>query len=134
MLKKLFILLLIAGVVGVATFPLWMSKLTDEAFAHPERKNSAEKVKDSMLLKVKLQQYKEARKIAEKAIIYFPESEEFPYFLANAAKCAEEERRHDVAIFWYSKFLKQYPDHIWSKQIKNKLTRLKELYQPEKQR
>jgi len=128
MIKKLFILLLILGVVAVATIPLWTQKMAEDAFNHPERKNSPRRIKEAMLVKVRLQRYYHARELAEKAILYFPDSKELPDFIYNAAKCAEQERKPYVAIFWYSQFLKKYPKHTWQQQAKNSLEKLKELH------
>ena len=128
MFKKLFILILLLVVVGLATIPLWTQKLADNAFKHPENPNSPKQIKEAMLVKIRIQRYEKARELAEKAIIYFPESKELPDFIYNAAKCADMEKEPHVAVFWYSMFLRRYPKHIWAKQAKNNLTRLKELY------
>ena len=128
MIKKLFILALILGVVAVATIPLWTQKMADEAFKHPERRDSPRRIKEAMLVKVRLQRYKQARELAEKAVIYFPEAREEPDFIYNAAKCANQERKPFVAIFWYQKFLDRFPKHKWAQQAKNSLNKLKELH------
>jgi len=49
-------------------------------------------------------------------------------FIYNAAKCAEQEKQPEVAVYWYDKFLKKYPKHPWSKQAQNNLTKLKALH------
>ena len=128
MIKKLFILALILGVVAVATIPLWTQKMAEEAFKHPERKDSPRRIKEAMLVKVRLQRYKQARELAEKGVIYFPESKELPDFIYNAAKCANQEKKPFVAIFWYQNFLKKFPEHQWAQQAKNALNKLKELH------
>ena len=131
MFKKLFILLVILIVVALSTIPLWTQKLAENAFKHPGDPNSAIQIKEDMLVKIRIQRYEKARKLAEKAIIYFPESSELPYFVYNAAKCADIEKEPRVAVFWYSIFLHRFPKHVWAKQAKNSLTRLKELYSME---
>ena len=128
MFKKLVILALAATVIGVATIPLWTSKVADNAFQHPLDPESPGKVKEAMMVKIRLQRYKQARVLAEKAIIYFPDCEEMPYFIYNAARCAEKEKEHQVAMFWYEKFIKRFPDHIWTTQAKNSLNKLKGMY------
>ena len=128
MFKKLFIFLLVVVVVGLATIPFWSQKMAENAFNHPENRNSSRQIKEAMLVKIRIQRYVKARELAEKAIIYFPESKELPDFIYNAAKCAEQERKPYVAIYWYTKFLKKFPKHIWQKQAYNNLTRLKELH------
>jgi tetratricopeptide (TPR) repeat protein len=128
MIKKAFILLLIVAVVALATIPLWTQKMAEDAFNHPEKKNSPTRIKEAMLVKVRLQRYEHARELAEKAILYFPEAKEMPDFIYNAAKCAEQERKPYVAIFWYRQFLKKFPKHIWMQQAKNNLNKLKEMH------
>lgn len=128
MLKKLFILILILAVVGLATIPLWTSERAEWAFAHPNKKASPGIVKDAMLVKVRIHRYEQARKLAEKSVLIFPDSKELPYFIYNAGKCAEQEKRPKVAVYWYEMFLKKYPDHKWSREGKNNLTKLKELH------
>ena len=128
MFKKLLILIIILVVVALATIPLWTSKIAERAFENPNRKDSPGKVKDAMLVKVRIQRFEQARILAEKGVLYFPHSRELPYFIYNAAKCAEQERRPYVAVYWYDKFLKKYPKHMWSKQAQNSMTKLKELH------
>ena len=128
MIKKLFILVLILAVVGAATFPLWTQKMADDAFAHPEKAGSSQRIKDALLLDIRLQRFKKARILAEKAIIYFPDSPEMPYFVYNAAKSADQERKPYVAIFWYNYFLKKFPKHQWAQQATNTLNKLKEMH------
>ena len=134
MLKKLFILLIILAVIGLATIPMWTQKMAENAFNHPENPNSPRQIKEAMLVKIRIQRYEKARQLAEKAVIYFPESRELPDFIYNAAKCAEIEKKPYVAIFWYRMFLKKYPKHMWQKQAYNHLTKLKELYNVEDSR
>ena len=128
MIKKLFILVLILAVVGLATIPLWTQKMANDAFAHPEKAGSSKRIKEALLVEIRLQRFKKARKLAEKAIIYFPESIEMPYFIYNAAKSANQEKKPYVAIFWYSYFLKKFPNHQWAQQAKNTVNKLKEMH------
>ena len=128
MFKKLLIVLLILGVVGLATIPLWTTKVADKAFEKPLDPKSPERVKEALLVKIRLQRYKQARQLAERAVITFPGSKQMPYFLYNAAKCAEQEGFHQVAIYWYARFIKEYPDHTWTTQAKNTLNKLKGMY------
>lgn len=129
MFKKLLVVLLVLVVVGLATIPLWSTKLADNAFEKPLDPKSPERVKDALLVKIRLQRYKQARQLAEKAVIIFPEAPQMPYFLYNAAKCAEQEGEHRVAIYWYARFIKKYPDHTWTTQAKNTLNKLKGMYE-----
>lgn len=125
MWKKFLILLLIAGIVAIALIPLWSSKMAENAFENPNRKKSPEIIKKALLVKMRINEHKAARILAEKAILYFPESRELPYFMYNAAICGEQEGKNDVAIFWYDQFIKKYPKHEWTTQAQNKLNKLK---------
>jgi outer membrane protein assembly factor BamD (BamD/ComL family) len=128
MWKKLFILLAIAGIAAVALIPLWSSKMADNAFDHPNSKQSPEIIKKALLVKMRINEYKGARILAEKAIIYFPESRQLPYFIYNAAMCGEQEGKSDIAIYWYGRFVKKYPKHDWTTQAQNKLNKLKGMH------
>ena len=127
-MKKFLIFLLIVGLVGLASIPLWTAKVAEDAFAHPYDPKSSEKIKDALLVKMRIQRFKNARRMAEKAVLFFPRSKEMPYFLYNAAKCADLEKRPKVAIYWYKKFIRRYPKHIWTSQAKNSLKKLEALY------
>ncbi len=128
MIKKLFILGLILAVVGVATIPLWTQKLAEEAFAHPKRKGSSKRIKDAVVVKFRIHNFKETSKLAERGIIYFPESRYLPEFLYYAARSAAQRRKPHVAIYWYERFLNKFPDHQWSNQSKSAMEKLKELH------
>jgi tetratricopeptide (TPR) repeat protein len=128
--KKIFIILVVLVIVGVATIPIWTNRMADRAFEKPTKK-SAELVKQALLVKIRLQDYKGARHLAEKAILYFPESRDLPYFIYNAAKCGEQEGKHDVAIYWYEYFSKRFPKHEWTVQAEHKLKTLKGMYTTE---
>ena len=127
-MKKFLLFLLIVGLVALATIPLWTSKVAADAFKHPHDPKSPEKVKEALLVKIRIQRFKQARRMAEMAILYFPGSKEMPYFLYNAAKCAETEGKYNVAIYWYRKFIKHYPKHMWTQQAKNALNKLVDLH------
>ena len=126
--KKLLIILVIAGVVAIATIPLWTTRMADQAFEKPNKK-SAEIIKDALLVKMRINNHKGARYLAEKAIIYFPESRELSYFMYNAAICGEQEGMPHVAIYWYERFIERFPKHTWTTQAKNKLNVLKGIHQ-----
>jgi tetratricopeptide (TPR) repeat protein len=128
MFKKIVIISIVLAVIGVAALPLLTSKVAENAFDNPLDPESPVKVREAMLMRIRLQRYQQARQLAEKAVIYFPESREMPYFMYNAAKCAEQEREPEVAIFWYKKFLKRYPKHTWATQAKNSLNKLEGIY------
>ena len=125
--KKIFILLVILAIVGVATIPIWTKIMAERAFDKPG-KQSTKKIKQALLVQMRINDHKGARKIAEKAIIYFPESKEFPYFVYNAAVCGEQEGMPDVAIHWYGYFVERFPKHEWTTQAEKKLKILKGLH------
>lgn len=129
MWKKLFILLVIAAVVAIALIPIWSSRMANRAFENPNRKRSPKIIKEALLVKMRINEHKGARLLAEKAILYFPESKELPYFIYNAAICGEQEGKPDIAIYWYGIFIKKYPKHDWATQAENKLTKLKGMHE-----
>jgi tetratricopeptide (TPR) repeat protein len=131
-MKKFLIFILVLALVALATIPLWTSKVAEDAFKHPNDPKSSEKVKEALLVKIRIQRFKQARRMAEKAILFFPRAKEMPYFLYNAAKCAELEGEYNVAIYWYKKFVRRYPKHIWTQQAKNALNKLVNLHQAPK--
>ncbi len=125
MLKKLFVILVIGGIIGISTIPMWTAKMTDDAFANPGFSNSPEKVMTALKVRMYIYMYPDARKIAEKAVLYFPESREFPYFIYTAALSSEKSNNAQAAIHWYGYFLEQFPKHEWANQAQNNLTKLK---------
>lgn len=127
MAKKIFILIVILAIVGVATIPIWTKIMADRAFEKPGRQ-STKKIKQALLVQMRINNHKGARLIAEKAILYFPESKELPSFVYDAAICAEHESKPDVAIYWYQYFVDRFPKHEWHTQASNKLKVLKGLY------
>lgn len=132
MMKKFLIVVLILGLIGLASVPLWTSKVAEDAFNKPNDPKSPEKVKDALLVKMRIQRFEHARRMAEKAVIFFPRCKEMPYFLYNAAKCAELDKKPKVAIYWYKKFIRRYPKHMWTQQAKNAMNKLIALYETQK--
>ena len=127
-MKKFLIFLLIVGLIGLASIPLWTARVEKDAFANPHDPESPEKVKDALLVKMRIQRFKNARLTAEKGVLFFPRCKEMPYFLYNAAKCADLEKKPKVAIYWYKKFIRRYPKHMWTSQAKNSLKKLEGLH------
>jgi len=127
MFKKLLILVVVLAFVGMACFPLWTTKMADKAFENPTQKISPEAVKRSIQAKMYIYLFDDARKTAEKAVIYFPESEEMPFFIYNAAICSDRTGNKDAAIYWYGRFLKNYPKHEWANQAEKALDLLKNM-------
>ena len=127
MVKKILILLVVLVIVGIATIPIWTKIMADKAFENPGRQ-STEKIKQALLVQMRINDHKGARVIAEKAIIFFPESKELPYFVYNAAICGEQEGKPKVAIYWYQYFIDRFPAHEWAPQATNKLNILKGIH------
>jgi len=125
MIKKLFIVLLVAAAVAVCCIPYWASTMAEKAFANPNDPMSPEMVNKAINIKKMTYFFGEARLIAEKATIYFPDSKYMPDYMYSAAMCAEQDKRPDVAIIWYQRFVDKYPSHAWTDQAKRKLEVLK---------
>ena len=70
MVKKILILLVVLVIVGIATIPIWTKIMADKAFENPGRQ-STEKIKQALLVQMRINDHKGARVIAEKAIIFF---------------------------------------------------------------
>lgn len=127
MFKKLFILVVVIAVVGAACFPLWTTMMADKAFENPSKKISPEAVKESIKAKMCIYLFDDARKTAEKAVIYFPESEQMPFFIYNAAICSDKTGNKNAAIYWYGRFLESYPKNEWANQAEKALALLKNM-------
>ena len=105
MFKKLLILVFVLVIVGMACIPLWTTMMAEKAFENPTQKMSPEAVRDSIKVKMYIYLFEDARKISEKAVIYFPESPEMPFFIYNAAICSDKIGNKDAAYtgmadFW----------------------------------
>ena len=127
MLKKLFILIIIAGIVAVASYPIWSKRMAEKSFENPA-KADPKKIKKAIMVQKDFQNYKGAGAMSEKAVIYFPESRQIPFFVYNAALCAEKEGKPQVAIYWYKMFVDKYPKHEWHNQASHQLEVLKGLH------
>jgi len=127
MFKKLFILLIIAAIVGVAAYPILSKRQADKAFKDPS-KAKPRKIKEIIMVQKDFQNYKGAGQVAEKAVIYLPESRQIPFFVYNAALCAEKEGNAQSAIYWYKMFIDRFPKHEWFNQASHQLEVLKGLH------
>ncbi len=127
MLKKLFIVAVVLAFIAMASFPMWTSRLAEDAFANPTRNISPEAVSKSIKSKMAIYLFEDAKQTAEKAIIYFPESDEMPFFIYNAAICSDKAGNKDAAAYWYGRFLEKYPKHQWSAQAQRALDLLKNM-------
>ncbi len=128
MFKKLLILVFILGIVALASIPMWTSYIADSAFKKPDLPDAPEMVDKAIRLKMYFYMYSDARKIAEKGIIYFPESSFAPGYMYNAGLCAEKDKDYDAAIIWYEKFLQRYPKHNWAAATQNALEKIKGIH------
>ena len=129
-MKKLFIILAVVAVMGIAAIPMWTDKMAEDAFKNPDRQISPENVKQAIQTRMYIYMYPDARKLAEKAIIYFPESKDLPYFIYIAAMSSEKSNEYKAAIHWYKYFIDLFPAHEWTVQAKSKYDNLKAMYAP----
>lgn len=130
MFKKLFIVLMVAAVMALSIIPMWTAKMAEDAFKNPERQISPENVKQAIQSRMYVYMYRDARKLAEKAVLYFPESKNLPYFIYTAAMSSEKSNEHLAAIHWYGYFVDLFPSHEWTAQAKGKYEKLKATYAP----
>jgi len=125
MFKKLLILVLILVAVALACMPLLTTRMADQAFARPDDPMAGDMLHKAIRIKVFMLNYGEAGRLAEKGVVYFPESPHLPMFLFIAAKAAEKTGNPAAAIHWYTRFLELYPRHEWTDQAKGYLEKLK---------
>jgi hypothetical protein len=130
MFMKLFLILAVVAVMGIAAIPMWTDKMAEDAFKNPERQISPENVKQAIQTRMYIYMYPDARKLAEKAIIYFPESKNLPYFIYTAAMSSEKSNEYMAAAHWYGYFVELFPSHEWTAQAKSSHSRLKSMPAP----
>ena len=123
-MKKFIILLFLLAIIGIGFIPVVTTRMAENAFARPNDASAQESLNNAIIWKMRLYMYEQARKMAEKAIIWFPESPNIDSYLYCAALSAEHENVTDVAIHWYSRFLEIFPNHPWSSIVKAKLDKL----------
>ncbi|HCE43823.1 MAG TPA: hypothetical protein DET40_09775 [Lentisphaeria bacterium] len=128
MTKKLIVVLIIGAIIGISTIPMWTAKMADDAFANPNLPNSPQKIEDALKVRMYVYMYPEARKIAEKAVLYFPEAKELPYFIYTAALSSEKAGNPLAAIYWYGYFIELFPKHELASQAQNNYNKLKALH------
>ena len=126
-MKKLFIAVIILIPVLISFLPVVASKMAEEAFNKPEDKHSPEALKKALQIDTSMFLHGIARPIAEKAVIYFPESSNMDYFVYTAAICSTRDGKPEAAQYWYQRFVDIYPRHPWTEQARNNLNKLKEL-------
>jgi len=127
MIKKFLVVLIIGGIIGISTIPMWTAWMADDAFAKPELANSPQKIQDALEVRMYVYMYPDARKISEKAVLYFPEAKELPYFIYTAALSSEKSNNPRAAIYWYGYFIELFPKHEWANQAQNNFNKLKAL-------
>ena len=123
-MKKLFVFVLILAAIAVGLIPLVTTKMAETAFSRPNDLYAQNSLNDAIAWKMRLYMFTEARRIAEKAIVWFPESEHIDSFIYCAAKCAERDGVPSAAMHWYSRFLEIFPEHPWSPQVRANLEEL----------
>ncbi|OGV55818.1 MAG: hypothetical protein A2X49_11515 [Lentisphaerae bacterium GWF2_52_8] len=127
MFKKLLILIVVGGLVGMAFLQVITTNMAESAFASPDSPSSQDSLKNAIQWKMYMYMYSQARPIAERAIITFPESRNIDFYIYSAALCGDREKLPEVAIHWYERFVQLFPDHQWTRQAQNNLNKLKAL-------
>jgi hypothetical protein len=107
--------------------PAILNKMASMAFDEPSDSSRQSMLKKAIRFEKWLFMFGSARKDAEKAIIYFPESNYYDFYLFTAASCAKRSGETDVAMHWYECFLERFPDHKWAPQVKTDLNKMKAL-------
>ena len=123
-MKKIIIIVIILAAVVVGFIPVLTSMMASKAFEEPDSASAQDTLLTAISWKMRLYQYTEARRIAEKAIIWFPESPNIDSFIYKAASCAERDGVDSAAIFWYRRFLQVFPSHPWNENVKARLEKL----------
>jgi hypothetical protein len=126
-MAKKFIIIIVLIIVVVALIPLILSKMASTAFENPDDPSSQKWLKKAITFERWLFLDGKARRNAEKAIIYFPESNYYDFYLYSAATCAQSCRDPEVAIYWYERFIERFPDHKWTSEAQTSLNKLKAL-------
>lgn len=126
-MKKIVIALLVLLAVCASFIPIVTSKMAEEAFNKPTEKSSQDALMKSIQIDMRLSWYGKALKTAEKAVIYFPESENIGYYIYTAAFCAEQENKNEVAVHWYNRFIKIFPKSPMAQDARNRIAKLKDL-------
>lgn len=127
MFKKLLVILFVLLLVGIGWLPWWTSHMAEQAFDDHKSPDAHKKVVKAIDLKMKMLMFSQAREVAEKAILYFPESDSFPFFIHKAALCAEKERKPLIALRWYRRLVQQFPKHEFAADAKTRIERLRGL-------
>ncbi len=127
MWKKILIVLVVLIFAGIACLPLIANKMVEYAYKNPSEANSQDILRKAIELKIMMHMYASARPNLEKSIIWFPESKNIDYYIYKAGVCGEKEKKPDVAIHWFEKFIEIYPEHNWTTQAKNRVAKLKAL-------
>ena len=130
MFKKAFIALIVVTIIGVSAIPIWTERMAEEGFKNPEKSTSAENVQKAIKTRMYIYMYPEARKLSEKAVLYFPESRELPYFVYMAGLSSEKAKEYLAAIYWYGYFVDLFPKHEWTEMVRGNYDRLKGVYGP----
>ena len=124
--SKIFIGVLCLIVAAVSVIPGYLSYKASGAFLNVKDPEASDDVKNYLMMNMLLSINGTARETAEKAIIYFPESKNFDYFLLSAAKAAEKSQNTEAALHWYSRFAKDFPRHESCPAAREKILKISE--------
>jgi outer membrane protein assembly factor BamD (BamD/ComL family) len=123
-MKIILVTILVLIVAALAFVPSATSMLAEDALNHPNDPSREAVLKKAIDWKMNLYMYGDARKIAERGIIWFPESPHIDSYLFAAAYSAEKEKLPSVAMHWYTRFLELFPEHPWRAQVEERLKNL----------
>lgn len=123
-MKKLFILVLVLAAIAAGFIPLVTTKMAENAFSRPNDATAQKALKDAIFWKMRLYMFTDARRIAEKAIVWFPESENVDAYIYCAARCAERDGVPGAAIHWYKRFIEIFPEHPWTPDVRERFKKL----------
>ena len=107
--------------VAILALPVLSSFALHQAFVHADKPWAPRTAFTAARLKMRLQQYPEARTAFERALIQFPAYPAIDDVHFWIALCYEKENNYAAAQQWYRLFLTRWPDHAWAAQAKRRL-------------
>lgn len=126
-MKKLLFVLCALVILLIVFFPLTVSFVIRQGFAHPEKPWASKAVFGGARLEMLLQRPATAREVFQAGLQQFPNAEGAARATYRVAVCYEREGNIPQAIVWYGRFLKQWPGHIWADQARHSIANLKAL-------
>jgi len=124
-MKILIISLVVLAAVVIGFIPVYSTHQAEDAFSRINAPDSPEQLDSAIRLKMRFYQFKDARAIAERAIVLYPESPYIDSYIYCAALCAERMGNKEAELHWNSRFLELFPEHSWTPLVKDRLEKLK---------